>query len=99
MPLTSAFTSRTLVRKFNPNHGPDGRFASAGGGRRGGTVGAPTEDAFGNPMTRPGYGNTQRTMDARFDRTPEFGGGLRAERMPQFQIENPQGKGFEFTPE
>jgi hypothetical protein len=52
MPLTSTFTSRALVRKFNPNHGPDGRFASAGGGRRGGTAGPPTEDAFGNPLRR-----------------------------------------------
>lgn len=40
------------VLKYNPNHGPDGRFASGGGGRRGGTAGAPTEDAFGNPLSK-----------------------------------------------
>jgi hypothetical protein len=39
-----------LVLKFNPNHGPDGRFAEAGGKRKGGTYGAPTEDAFGRPL-------------------------------------------------
>lgn len=51
MPIDDGFTSRrTLVQKMNPNHGPDGRFATGGGGRRGGTVGAPTEDALGNPL-------------------------------------------------
>lgn len=39
-----------LVLKYNPNHGADGRFASAGGKRKGGTYGAPTEDAFGRPI-------------------------------------------------
>jgi hypothetical protein len=50
------------VLKFNPNHGPDGRFASSGGGRRGGTAGPPTEDALGNPLVRrPGnVGGTRR---------------------------------------
>jgi hypothetical protein len=39
------------VLKYNPNHDPaTGRFASSGGGRQGGTYGAPTEDAFGRPI-------------------------------------------------
>jgi hypothetical protein len=38
------------VLKFNPNHGADGKFSSGGGGRKGGTAGAPTEDAMGRPL-------------------------------------------------
>lgn len=68
MPLTmGGFTSRQAlehpkeepkaqpleqVLKFNAHHDARGRFASAGGGRRGGTEGPPTEDAFGNQMGR-----------------------------------------------
>lgn len=44
------------VLKFNPNHGPDGRFTSGGGGRRGGTEGPPTSDALGRPFRKGGAG-------------------------------------------
>jgi len=43
------------VLKFNPNHGPDGRFTShggGGGGRRGGTEGPPTTGAFGQRLNK-----------------------------------------------
>jgi len=39
------------VLKFNPNHGPDGRFTSGGGGRRGGTEGPPRVGAFGQKLS------------------------------------------------
>jgi len=38
------------VLKYNPNHGSDGRFAPSGGGRPGGTMGAPTTGAFGQKL-------------------------------------------------
>ena len=60
MPIDNGFlTRRELVRKFNPNHDDQGRFASSGSGRRGGTAGAPTEDAFGNPLKRPSKGGLE----------------------------------------
>ncbi len=40
------------VLKFNPNHGPDGRFTSSGGGRQGGTAGTPTTGAFGQSLRK-----------------------------------------------
>ena len=49
-PAPTAPLDYERVLKFNPNHDTStGRFTSGsgGGGRRGGTVGAPTEDAFG----------------------------------------------------
>lgn len=77
------------VLKFNPNHGPDGRFASSGGGRRGGTVGPPTTGAFGQPLGGR-YAPTQRSMDAGFSRggpavtTPGFHRGGPAVQDPNF---------------
>ena len=50
------------VLKYNPNHDPhSGKFTSGGGGRRGGTMGAPREDAFGQALGRrhiPGLSQT-----------------------------------------
>lgn len=41
-----------LVLKYNPHHDPEtGRFASGGGGRRGGTVGPPTHGYAGQKLT------------------------------------------------
>jgi hypothetical protein len=56
-------TRKSLVKKYNPNHGADGRFTSGSSGlgnrriaeRGGGTAGVPTKDAFGRTMT--GYRN------------------------------------------
>lgn len=53
------------VLKANPNHDPhSGRFTSGGGGRAGGTKGAPTQDAFGKPLNDRYH--TQQTMDGGF---------------------------------
>lgn len=40
------------VLKWDPKQprDKDGKWTSGGGGRRGGTMGAPTEDAFGQPL-------------------------------------------------
>jgi len=51
-------TRKSLVKKYNPNHGVDGRFTSGSSGlgnrrigeRGGGTAGAPVKDAFGRSM-------------------------------------------------
>jgi hypothetical protein len=59
-------TSFERVLKFNPYHDKQtGRFTSSGGGRRGGTAGSPTHDAFGAAMGRP-----RRSAEA-----AAFGGG------------------------
>lgn len=57
------------VLKFNPHHDPQtGRFIEAPGGRKGGTMGAPTEDAFGRPLRRGGAtsarGTRHRSIEA-----------------------------------
>lgn len=56
------------VLKYNPNHGPDGRFASSGGG---GTAGAPTHGAFGQKLPRytGGGGGSESRMDRRGQHT------------------------------
>jgi len=53
------------VLKGNPHHDPQtGRFTSGGGGRRGGTAGAPTEDAFGRPLRgRAGVARARTGLD------------------------------------
>ena len=54
-----------LILKYNPNHGPDGRFASSGGGRAGGTIGAPTTGAFGQKLRRGGPGSSVQPVRQR----------------------------------
>lgn len=52
-PPTVEALSYERVLKYNPHHDPhSGKFTSGGGGRRGGTVGAPTQDAFGRAIGR-----------------------------------------------
>ena len=69
-----------LILKYNPNHGPDGRFASSGGGRAGGTIGAPTTGAFGQKLRRGGPGSVSSRFDKGLPRgrsaeAAAFGGG------------------------
>lgn len=65
-PVKIAAPALERVLKFNPNHDPQtGRFTEGPGLRRGGTVGAPTEDAFGRAFGRP-----RRSAEA-----AAFGGG------------------------
>jgi hypothetical protein len=84
-------TRRMLVLKFNPNHDAKGRFAESGSGRRGGTAGAPTEDAFGNPLKRPSKGGLENFVK-NWNKPPVTGTG-------KFHIENPAGPGFRFSSE
>jgi hypothetical protein len=55
------------VLKYNPNHGPDGKFSSSGGGKAGGTMGAPTTGAFGQKLPRyRSVDSAQSRMDGGF---------------------------------
>ena len=54
-PPTPSTLEYEHVLKYNPNHDPhSGKFTSGGGGRRGGTMGTPREDAFGQALGRRG---------------------------------------------
>lgn len=64
--------------KFNPNHGPDGRFSSSGG------------SGLLNPAATDVYGSTSSAKDisSQVKRTRSLGGGINATHIMDYEDEN-----------